>query len=66
MTSLGDGMEDTPRSVATTERSSVSAPLDSDPLSLQSKEYHKCRNGDSTGEGGGGDAERKQVVCKVR
>jgi len=66
MTSLGDGVEDTPRSVATTERSSVSAPLDPDALSLQGKEYHKCRNGDSTGEGRGSYAEREQAVCKVR
>ena len=66
MISLGDGVEDTPRSVAAAERLSVSAPLDRYALSLQGKEYHKCRNSNSTGEGGGGDAERKQAVCKVR
>jgi len=62
VTSFGDGVERTPRSVATAERTSVSAPIDMDTLSLQGKEYHKCGNGDSTRERRCSDAERKRAV----
>ena len=59
MTPFGDRVEDTPRSVATVERSSVSAPGDSDPLSLQGEEYHEGGNGDTTRERRGSNAERE-------
>jgi len=57
VSSFGGGVEDTPRSVATVERSSVSTPVDPDVLQLQGEEHHKGGYGDSTGERGGSDAE---------
>lgn len=56
MTSLGDGVKNTPRSIATVEWSSVSNPVDLDIMLLQGEEYHEGRNGDSASERGGGDA----------
>ena len=49
-------MEDAPSSVATRERSGVSAPIDLNPLLLQGKEYHESGDGDGTRERRGGDA----------
>ena len=63
--SCGDRVEDTPSSVATLERPSVSVPVDLDTLQLQGEEHHKGRNSDSTRECAGSDAERKQTVSKV-
>ena len=62
--SFGDRVEDTTNSVATIERPIVSAPVDRDAPPLQGEEHHEGRNGDSGGECGGGDAERKQTVKK--
>lgn len=45
VTSLGDGAEDTPRPVATLERSSVPAPL-INPGTLSLEEYHMSGDGD--------------------
>lgn len=66
MASFGDGVEGTPGSVATVERSSISAPVDLDTLLLQGEEYYKSGKGDSTRECGGSNAERKRAVSKVR
>ena len=63
--SWGDRVEDTPTSVATFERLSVSAPVDLNTMLLHGKEYHKGGKGDSTRECGSSDAERKQTVSKV-
>ena len=65
VSSWGDREEDTPSSVASLERPSVSAPVDLDILQLQCQEYHKGGDGDSARECGGSDAERKQTVKKV-
>ena len=65
VSSFGNGVEDAPSSIATAERSSVSAPLDLDALLLQRKEYHKCGNGDGTRERGSRDAEREQEVRRT-
>ena len=56
MASIGDGMKHTPRSVAPGERSSVSAPVDADPLLLQDEECYKSGNSNPTRECGGSDA----------
>ena len=63
--SFRDRVEDTTRSVATIERPIVSAPVDRDALPFQGEEHNEGGNGDSGGECGGGDAERKQTVKKV-
>ena len=60
-----DGVEDTPRSVTTRERSSVPAPVDLDPLLLQGEEYHKGANGDGTRERGRGDTEGERAVIAL-
>ena len=60
-----DGVEDTPKPVTTRERSSVSAPVDLNPLLLQGEEYHKGANGDGTRERGRGDAEGERAVIAL-
>ena len=55
-------MEDAPSSVATRERSGVSAPIDLNPLLLQGKEYHESGDGDGTRERRGGDAKSERAI----
>jgi len=59
-------VEDAPGSVATLERSSVPAPLDSNALLLQSEEYHKGGDGDSARERRGGDTKTERVVNEAK
>jgi len=66
VTSFGDGVEDTPRSVTTVKWQSIPAPVDLDTLQLQGEEHHKGGNRDSTGERGGSDAETERVVRRAR
>ena len=61
-----DRVEDTPSSVTTLERESVSPPVDFGTLPLHGKEHHKGGNGDSTRECGGSGADRRQTVKKVK
>ena len=64
--SFGDGVEDArPISVATLERSSVSAPDDVDTLLLQGEEHHNGGNDDGGRECSASGAERKQTVRGV-
>ena len=62
VTSCGDRVEDTPGSVTTRERPSVSTPIDRDPLLLQGEEYYESGNGDGTRERGRGDAKSERAV----
>ena len=65
VSSCGDRVEDTPSSVASLERQSVSPPVNFDTSLLHGKEHHKGGNGGSTRECGGSDADRRQTVKKV-
>jgi len=65
MSSCGDGVQGTPRSVATVERSTVSTPIDLETLLLQGEEHHKSGNRDSAGERRSSDAETKRAISKV-
>ena len=65
VSSRGDRVEDTPSSVASLERQSVSPPVDFDTLLLHGKEHHNGGNGDTTRERGGSSADRRQTVKEV-
>ena len=61
MLTLCEGLESWTHGVETLERQVVTAPADFDTLPLQGKEYDQGGDGNGTREGGGGDAERKQL-----